>query len=137
MPPDVRKASGFPIKPDPVLEAPPRLGRRSLQVIKDERSRKGTAFPHIRRQSRYFPATDLHWPYFQAQRLADRMSVTMKAGIQYLTDVNGERTGVILSLEQYERLLEDVHDMAIVGDRLDEEPVSLEELKNRLKLTPC
>jgi hypothetical protein len=65
------------------------------------------------------------------------MSVTVKAGIQYLTDVNGERIGVILSQEQYERLLEDVHDMAIVGDRLDEEPISLKQLKKRLKLTPC
>ena len=65
------------------------------------------------------------------------MSVTMKAGIQCLTDVDGERTSVILSLEQYERLLEDVHDLAVVGDRLDEEPISLEELKKRLTLSPC
>ena len=62
------------------------------------------------------------------------MSVTMMAGMLYLTDVEGERTGVILSLEQYEKLLEDVHDLAVVGDRIDEEPITLEELKERLTL---
>lgn len=58
----------------------------------------------------------------------------MTAGMQYLTDAHGERTGVILSLEQYEKLLEDVHDLAVVGDRLDEETITLEELKERLTL---
>jgi hypothetical protein len=81
-----------------------------------------------------FPSTDLNWPCFQAQRLADRMSVTMTAGMQYLTDVDGKRTGVILSLEQYERLIEDVHDLAVVGDRIDEEPITFAELKERLTL---
>jgi hypothetical protein len=65
------------------------------------------------------------------------MSVAMTAAIQYITDVDGERTDVILSLEQYEKLLEDVHDMAVVGDRLDEEPISLNELKERLTLSLC
>ncbi len=62
------------------------------------------------------------------------MSVTMMAGMLNLTDVEGERTSVILSLEQYEKLLEDVHDLAVVGDRLDQEPITFEELKERLKL---
>jgi hypothetical protein len=62
------------------------------------------------------------------------MSVTMMAGMLYLTDVEGERTSVILSLEQYEKLLENVHDLAVVGDRLDQEPITFEELKERLKL---
>lgn len=65
------------------------------------------------------------------------MSVSMMAGMQYLIDVDGERTGVILSLKQYEKLLEDVHDLAVVGDRLDEEPITLEELKQRMTLSPC
>ena len=65
------------------------------------------------------------------------MSVTMTAGMQYLTDVDGKRTSVILSLEQYEKLVEDVHDLAVVGDRLDEEPITFEEFKERLRLSPC
>lgn len=45
-------------------------------MINGERSRKGTALPHISWRSR-FASTDLNWPRFQAQRLADRMSVTI------------------------------------------------------------
>ena len=57
--------------------------------------------------------------------------------MQYLTDVDGERTGVVLSLAHYEKLLEDVHDLAVVGDRFDEEPITLDELKERLTLSSC
>ena len=52
---------------------------------------------------------------------------------QYLVDSKGRKTGVVLSLEQYKRLLEDLHDLAIVAERRDEKPISLEELKRRLK----
>jgi hypothetical protein len=65
------------------------------------------------------------------------MSVTLVAGMQYLTDVEGSRTSVILAREQYERLLEDVHDLAVLGHRLHEEPITLEELKERLTLSLC
>ena len=57
--------------------------------------------------------------------------------MQYLTDVDGKRIGVILSLAQYEMLLEDVHDLAVIGDRFDEEPITLDELKERLTLSSC
>ena len=57
----------------------------------------------------------------------------MAAREQYVVDANGRKTGVLLSLEQYERLLEDLHDLAVVAERRDEEPISLKELKRRLK----
>jgi PHD/YefM family antitoxin component YafN of YafNO toxin-antitoxin module len=57
----------------------------------------------------------------------------MAAQEQYLVDSKGRKTGVLLSLEQYERLLEDLHDLAVVAERRDEDPISLEELKRRLK----
>ncbi len=57
----------------------------------------------------------------------------MAAREQYVVDANGRKTGVLLSLEQYERLLEDLHDLAVVAERRDEEPISLKELKQRLK----
>lgn len=52
---------------------------------------------------------------------------------QYVVDSKGRKTGVLLSLKQYERLLEDLHDLAMVAERRDEEPISLDELKKRLK----
>ena len=57
----------------------------------------------------------------------------MAAQEQYLVDSKGRKTGVLLSLEQYERLLEDLHDLAVVAERRDENPISLKELKRRLK----
>jgi len=57
----------------------------------------------------------------------------MAVSEQYVIDSRGRKTGVLLSLERYERLLEDLHDLAIIAERRDEEPISLEELKRRLK----
>jgi hypothetical protein len=52
---------------------------------------------------------------------------------QYVVDTMGRKVSVILSLEHYERLMEDWHDLAIVAERRDEQPISLEEMKRRLK----
>lgn len=52
---------------------------------------------------------------------------------RYVVDTQGNKTAVILSLGRYEQLLEDLHDLAIVAERREEEPVSFEEMKRRLK----
>jgi len=52
---------------------------------------------------------------------------------QYIVNAQGARTGVILSIEQYEQILEDLHDLAIVAERRDEQPISLEEMKALLQ----
>ncbi len=52
---------------------------------------------------------------------------------QYVVDAKGKKLSVILSLERYERLMEDLHDLAIVAERRDEEPVSFDGMKRRLK----
>lgn len=51
---------------------------------------------------------------------------------QYITDADGNKTAVILAIEQYEQLLEDIHDLAIVAQRRQEQPISLEEMQQRL-----
>ncbi|MFA5056299.1 MAG: type II toxin-antitoxin system Phd/YefM family antitoxin [Dehalococcoidia bacterium] len=58
------------------------------------------------------------------------MSTVME---QYVIDTKGKKTGVILSLKRYQQLMEDLHDLAIVAERREEKPVSLEEMKRRLK----
>jgi PHD/YefM family antitoxin component YafN of YafNO toxin-antitoxin module len=58
---------------------------------------------------------------------------TMAAQEQYVVDIKGKKTAVILSLKQYQKLLEDLHDLAIVAERRTEQPISLEEMKLRLK----
>jgi len=52
---------------------------------------------------------------------------------QYIVDEKGQKTAVVLPVEEYEELLEDLHDLAIIAERRDEPTVSFEELKKRLK----
>ena len=52
---------------------------------------------------------------------------------QYVIDTKGRKLSVILSLERYERLMEDLHDLAVVAERRDEKPISFDETKRRLK----
>jgi len=51
----------------------------------------------------------------------------------YVTDSRGKKTGVILSLREYDRILEDLHDLAVVAERREEEAVSMEEMERRLR----
>ncbi len=46
---------------------------------------------------------------------------------------NGKPTAVILPLAEYEELLEDLHDLAIIARRKDEPLIPLDEVKQRLK----
>ena len=39
---------------------------------------------------------------------------------QFVVDARGKKTGVILSLKQYEKLMEDLHDLAVVAERRSE-----------------
>jgi len=52
---------------------------------------------------------------------------------QFVVDAKGNRTGVILSMKRYQKLMEDLHDLAVVVERRAEKPVSLEEMKRQLK----
>jgi hypothetical protein len=52
---------------------------------------------------------------------------------QYVFDEKGRKTGVLLSLKQYEKLLEDLHDLAVVAERKREKAIPIEEMKRRLK----
>ncbi|TLY43868.1 MAG: type II toxin-antitoxin system Phd/YefM family antitoxin [Nitrospirae bacterium] len=40
---------------------------------------------------------------------------------------------VVLSRRRYERLLEDLHDLAVVAERRNEPSISLEDIKKRLR----
>jgi len=52
---------------------------------------------------------------------------------QYIIDEKGQKTAVVLPIEEYEELLEDLHDLAIIAERRDEPTIAFEELKKRLK----
>jgi PHD/YefM family antitoxin component YafN of YafNO toxin-antitoxin module len=51
---------------------------------------------------------------------------------QFLTDQAGKRVAVVLPVEEFEELMEDVSDLAAVAERRNEERTSLEQVKERL-----
>jgi PHD/YefM family antitoxin component YafN of YafNO toxin-antitoxin module len=51
----------------------------------------------------------------------------------FVVDARGRKTGVILSLRRYARLMEDLQDLAVVAERRSEKTVSLAEMERRLK----
>ncbi len=57
----------------------------------------------------------------------------MKIENHFLINEKGQKTAVVIPIEEYEELLEDLHDLAIVAERRDEPTVSFEELKERLR----
>ena len=52
---------------------------------------------------------------------------------RYVTDQAGKRTGVVLSLKRYARLMEDLRDLAVVAERRTEKPLSADEMRRRLR----
>ena len=52
---------------------------------------------------------------------------------QFLVDEGGRKTAVVLPVAKYRKLLEDLHDLAVVAERREEETISLQEMKRRLK----
>ena len=46
---------------------------------------------------------------------------------------SGRTTGVLLPLRRYRKLMEDIHDLAIVAERRKEKPITLEQMKHRLQ----
>ena len=58
----------------------------------------------------------------------------MSRNVQYITDANGERTAVILPLDEYQELLEDMHVIRVAEETKNDpvRPLSevVEELRN-------
>ena len=48
-------------------------------------------------------------------------------------DGRGRREAVVLSVRDYEQLLEDLHDLAVVAERRQEGAVGFDEMKRRLR----
>jgi len=52
---------------------------------------------------------------------------------QFVVDEKGRKTAVILPLKEYDALLEDLHDLAVIAERRDEPTIGFEQVKKRLK----
>lgn len=58
---------------------------------------------------------------------------TKDLALNYITNEAGEKTAVILPIEQFEQLLEDLEDLATVAERRDEPTTSHADLIAELK----
>ena len=57
----------------------------------------------------------------------------MSSTVQFLIDEKGERTAVVLPISEYEKLLEDLDDLAVVAERRGEPTIPHEEFVTTLK----
>ncbi len=53
--------------------------------------------------------------------------------LQYVTNERGQKTAVILPIEQFEELLEDIEDLATVAERREEPTIAHADLVSELK----
>jgi PHD/YefM family antitoxin component YafN of YafNO toxin-antitoxin module len=53
--------------------------------------------------------------------------------LKYVTNETGEKTAVILPIEEFEELLEDLEDLALLAERRDEPTLSHREVIAKLK----
>lgn len=52
---------------------------------------------------------------------------------RYLVNKKGRKTAVVIPIKRYEQLMEDLHALAVVAERRDEETISYEQMRRRLK----
>ena len=52
---------------------------------------------------------------------------------RYITAEDGSRTDVMLPVADYEALMEDLQDLAVIAERSNEPTSTLEEVKERLR----
>ena len=57
----------------------------------------------------------------------------LRSKSQFIVDDNGKKTAVIIPIEDYERLLEDLADLAVIAERRDESGDPLEVVTDRLE----
>jgi hypothetical protein len=57
----------------------------------------------------------------------------MNDPVKYITDDQGERTAVVLPISDYEKLLEDLDDLAVVAERRAEAAIPHEQFVSELK----
>ena len=65
------------------------------------------------------------------------MASTPKLHPEFVTDQDGHRRAVILPVEEFEELIEDLNDLAAAAERRGEPTVPHEQVKAELKRDGC
>ena len=56
------------------------------------------------------------------------MSILSEMKPEYITDAEGKKRSVILPIDQFESLIEDIEDLAIIAERKNEDTITHEDL---------
>jgi hypothetical protein len=94
--------------------APSEVGARSAPAA--ERGAFGCLIPKVEQIQREMHMLDLN-----------------QLKLQYITDKTGEKTAVILPIQEFQELLEDIEDLAVVAERREEPCISHDELLAELR----
>lgn len=65
------------------------------------------------------------------------MAIRPQLHPEYITDADGRRKAVVLPVEEFELLLEDLEDLAVAAERRDEPGVPHAEVRAELKRDGC
>ncbi len=52
---------------------------------------------------------------------------------KYIVDSHGEKSAELLPIDEYEELLEDIHDLTVIAERKGDSNITMDEMKDRLK----
>lgn len=52
---------------------------------------------------------------------------------EYIVDKKGHKKGVLLTIDQYDQLMEDLHDLAVIAQRKNEKTITFEKAAKSLK----
>ena len=63
-----------------------------------------------------------------------RLGIKIMEGVQFLVNEDGEKTSVLIDLNEWGDLWEDFHDLMVSRSRQDESEISWDELKAEIGL---
>ena len=56
----------------------------------------------------------------------------MHSSVHFITNESGEKISVVLPIDEYKKMIEDLHDLAVIAQRKDEGTISLADMKKEL-----
>jgi hypothetical protein len=62
--------------------------------------------------------------------------LTMQKAIErdkFIVNEEGKKVSVVMSYRKYRRLMEDLHDLTVLAERRDENPIPFDEFEQQLK----
>ncbi len=61
------------------------------------------------------------------------MTMPINLHPQYITNDNGDKVSVVITMQEFEDMLEDIEDLTAIADRKDEDITSHDDLVKELK----